>query len=166
MVFVSHDRYFIDKLATRVFEIADGEVQVYPGNYEDYLWRKEGGGPQPAPLPVTEKSGHDREINPEGPARAVAATEKKFEPAPEKKSAGGGRLNPIKLRQMKQRRQAIEDEVTRLEVEIADYEAALANFKSVEETIRLSELLAARRSDLTALMSEWEQVAELIETSK
>src|ERR1700732_545084 len=42
VVFVSHDRYFIDKLATRVFEIGEGEVHVFPGNYEDYLWRKEG----------------------------------------------------------------------------------------------------------------------------
>src|SRR5579862_805055 len=43
VVFVSHDRYFIDKLATRVFEIGDGKVEVFPGNYEDYLWRKQGG---------------------------------------------------------------------------------------------------------------------------
>src|SRR5712671_1664685 len=42
IVFVSHDRYFIDKLATRVFEIGDGKVEIYPGNYEDYLWRKQG----------------------------------------------------------------------------------------------------------------------------
>src|SRR5947208_8814343 len=43
VVFVSHDRYFIDKLATRVFHVGDGQVEVYPGNYEDYLWRKQGG---------------------------------------------------------------------------------------------------------------------------
>src|SRR5580698_2735728 len=43
VVFVSHDRYFIDKLATRVFEVGDGKVEVFPGNYEDYLWRKQGG---------------------------------------------------------------------------------------------------------------------------
>src|SRR5947209_3440036 len=42
VVFVSHDRYFIDKLATRVIEVADGRVEVFPGNYEDYLWRKSG----------------------------------------------------------------------------------------------------------------------------
>src|ERR1700716_3544387 len=42
VVFVSHDRYFIDKLATRVFEIGEGKVEIYPGNYEDYLWRKQG----------------------------------------------------------------------------------------------------------------------------
>ncbi|MFI5105238.1 MAG: ABC-F family ATP-binding cassette domain-containing protein, partial [Terriglobales bacterium] len=35
VVFVSHDRYFIDKLATRVFEIGEGRVEVFPGNYED-----------------------------------------------------------------------------------------------------------------------------------
>src|SRR6266853_4760385 len=43
VVFVSHDRYFIDKLATRIFEIGGGRVEVYPGNYEDFLWRKQGG---------------------------------------------------------------------------------------------------------------------------
>src|ERR1700756_5273570 len=42
VVLVSHDRYFIDKLATRVFEVGNGGVEVYPGNYEDYLWRKQG----------------------------------------------------------------------------------------------------------------------------
>ena len=46
VVFVSHDRYFIDRLATRVFEIGDARVEVYPGNYEDYRWRKEGGAAQ------------------------------------------------------------------------------------------------------------------------
>src|ERR1700694_1344495 len=48
VVFVSHDRYFIDKLAERVFEIGGGEVHVFPGNYEDYVWRKEGGSGAPA----------------------------------------------------------------------------------------------------------------------
>src|ERR1700740_749379 len=43
VVFVSHDRYFIDKLAARVFEVGDGRVEVYPGNYEEYRWGREGG---------------------------------------------------------------------------------------------------------------------------
>ncbi len=45
VLFVSHDRYFIDGLATRVFEVEDHRVHVYPGNYEDYLFRKTGGMP-------------------------------------------------------------------------------------------------------------------------
>jgi ATP-binding cassette subfamily F protein 3 len=43
VLFVSHDRYFIDGLATRVFEVEDRRVHIYPGNYEDYLFRKQGG---------------------------------------------------------------------------------------------------------------------------
>jgi ATP-binding cassette subfamily F protein 3 len=43
VLFVSHDRYFIDGLATRVFEVEERRVHIYPGNYEDYLFRKNGG---------------------------------------------------------------------------------------------------------------------------
>ncbi len=151
VVFVSHDRYFIDKLATRVFEVADGGVQVFPGNYEDYVWRKEGKqvqAPEPAPEQRAEQhAGHHPE-----PRRPPG-------PSPTAKKAASARLNPIKLRQMKERRREIEDEITRLEVEIADYEHALANFVSADETVRISELLNARRTDLVNLMMEWEDVA-------
>ena len=41
VVFVSHDRYFIDRLATRVLEVEGGTVTSHEGNYEDYLRRKE-----------------------------------------------------------------------------------------------------------------------------
>ena len=79
--------------------------------------------------------------------------------------AANTRLNPIKLRQMKERSHAIEDEITRLEVEIADYETALGNFVNVDETKRVTELLEARRADLEALMIEWEDVAQSIEAN-
>jgi ATP-binding cassette subfamily F protein 3 len=152
VVFVSHDRYFIDKLATRVVEVEDGKVHVYPGNYEDYLWRKQGGGSAP---PSAEEPPEDPVLPPAPPVAA----------APEPAKPSLPRLNPIKLRQMKERSHAIEDEITRLEVEIADYEAALGNFVNVEETKRVTELLAARRADLEALMMEWEDVAQLIEAN-
>ena len=42
LIFVSHDRYFVDKLATKVIEIGHGDALVYPGGYEEFLWsRKE-----------------------------------------------------------------------------------------------------------------------------
>ncbi len=156
VVFVSHDRYFIDRLATRVFEVADGTVRVFPGNYEDYLWRKEGKGGEA----VGQPTGPDVETVSEISAPAPAPAKTPAGPSPEK------RLNPIKLRQMKERRAAIEDEVTRLEVEIADYEQALANFRSAEESQRLAGLLEARRADMQNLLSEWEQVAQLIEANR
>jgi ATP-binding cassette subfamily F protein 3 len=146
LVFVSHDRYFIDKLATRVFEVENGRVTVFPGNYEDYLWRKSGGaaasgaaGAQPvAAMP---------DVAPAPPVKPVQ------------------RLNPIKLRQMKERRSEIEVEVARLESEIAETETALSNFVSVEETTRLTELLSARQTALGALLEEWEQVEQAIEVN-
>ena len=41
LVFVSHDRYFVDDLATRVVEVGQGKVLSHPGNYEDFLCFKE-----------------------------------------------------------------------------------------------------------------------------
>ena len=58
------------------------------------------------------------------------------------------------------------DEHGRMEGEIAEYERALANFSSVEKTARTNELLGARRVDLEALMAEWEQVSQTIETNR
>lgn len=43
LVVVSHDRSFINKVATRIIEIRDGFVEIYPGSYEDYLWSLEKG---------------------------------------------------------------------------------------------------------------------------
>jgi ATP-binding cassette subfamily F protein 3 len=40
LIFVSHDRYFVDRLANKVIEIGGGEALVYPGNYEEFLWSK------------------------------------------------------------------------------------------------------------------------------
>ena len=40
LIFVSHDRYFIEKLATKVLEIEDGIARIFPGDYEYFLWRK------------------------------------------------------------------------------------------------------------------------------
>ena len=67
---------------------------------------------------------------------------------------------------MRERQRSIEDEVTRLEVEIADLETALSNFVSVEQTIELNELVTARRQDLESLMTEWEQVQEALEANR
>jgi ATP-binding cassette subfamily F protein 3 len=151
VVFVSHDRYFIDRLATRVFEVENGKLRVYPGNYEDYLWRKQGGS-----------EGTPEGASPAEAAEEPAAVARETTPAPK---PGERRLNPIKLRHMRERRKAIEDEVTKLEVEIADYEAALGSFVSTEETRRVTELLNARRADLEALLGEWEEVAQSIEAN-
>jgi ATP-binding cassette subfamily F protein 3 len=40
LIFVSHDRYFVDKLATKIIAVGHGSIEVYPGTYEEYLWSK------------------------------------------------------------------------------------------------------------------------------
>jgi ATP-binding cassette subfamily F protein 3 len=139
VVFVSHDRYFIDKLATRVFEVESGRVNVFPGNYEDYQWRKSGQG-----------------------ALAVSA-QPGAAPEPEAAAKSDKRLNPMKVRRMKERLGSIEEEVGQLEAGIADCESALANFVSAEETRRIAELLEASRAELAALMGEWEEISHSID---
>jgi ATP-binding cassette subfamily F protein 3 len=148
LVFVSHDRYFIDKLATRVFEVEEGKVHVFPGNYEDYLWRKSGGpAAMASALPAEDAAG----ANGAAPASASKAPDR--------------RVNPIKVRQLQDRRAALEAEVSQSEREIAELEIALGNFVSVEETVRLNDLLSARRTALEALLAEWEDVVQSIEAN-
>jgi len=66
---------------------------------------------------------------------------------------------------MRERQDSIEIEVAKLEAGIAECEAALSNFVSVEETVRVNGLLEARRADLAGLMQEWEEVSDSIEAN-
>jgi len=40
LIFVSHDRYFVDRLATKIIAVGHGRVEIYPGTYQEYLWSK------------------------------------------------------------------------------------------------------------------------------
>jgi ATP-binding cassette, subfamily F, member 3 len=155
VVFVSHDRYFIDRLATRVFEIGDGKVEVYPGNYEDYLWRKQGGSAKQNEAirqqlkivePVVQPSNGNQ-----GAAGAASA-------------AGKKRMNPIKRKQMEDRVKELEAEINRLETAIADCEAAMQNFVSAEDNLRQSQELAQNKAALAARVGEWEEFAQVLQS--
>ena len=41
LIFVSHDRYFVERLATKIIEVGNGAAIVYPGAYKEFLWHKE-----------------------------------------------------------------------------------------------------------------------------
>jgi ATP-binding cassette, subfamily F, member 3 len=168
VVFVSHDRYFIDNLATRVFEIGDGKVELYPGNYEDYLWRKQGGAakqaasiqkdlaaktPAKAPPRIEDRAAED--------AKAAAPTNGNS-PAADSADSKGKRLNPIKRQKMQDRLREIEEEITKAEAAIALSEGQLQSFVSSGETQRQTQELALRRNDLKDLMKEWEELSETL----
>jgi ATP-binding cassette subfamily F protein 3 len=162
VVFVSHDRYFIDKLATRVFEIGEGHVEVFPGNYEDYLLRKEGKEIVAANSNGTSSSGSNSGSKPASAPATASANRNDVAPATDN-DAKQKRLNPIKLKQMKERLQEVEEEITRFEAAIALAETALQNFVSVEETQRQTDSLNRAKSDLERAMNEWEELAYVLE---
>ena len=157
VVFVSHDRYFIDKLATRVFEIAGREVNVFPGNYEDYLWRKEGkeidltlpGLPDLVGERAAARPKLDETPMAEAPAAPTALKTK--------------RLNPIRLQQMKERCRELEEEVARREAEVEGYGQELTHFRSAADSVRLTKLIEQGREEVARLTREWEETARVVE---
>ncbi len=143
-VFVSHDRYFIDNLATKVIEIEHGHAEVYPGNYEDYQYRKAGG----SPIVKAEET------------EVVEAAPIVEAPKPAK------RLNPLKTKQLEQRASALEMRAAELEEIIARLETELQSFVSAEETRRQMETLDAARTQLNTALEEWEQVSTELEETR
>ncbi|HEY1676886.1 MAG TPA: ABC-F family ATP-binding cassette domain-containing protein [Candidatus Sulfotelmatobacter sp.] len=178
VVFVSHDRYFIDKLATRVFEIGDGKVEIFPGNYEDYLWRKQGGqhvAPSLADVPGASAPKKERAPRKEpegGPLKPdvglsggssstiTSSNGGNNKPDPKK------RLNPIKRKQIEDRVQELEAEIGKAETTIAELEAALQNFVSAEESQRQSQELGQRKASHAAMVAEWEEKSESLQTTE
>ncbi len=148
VMFVSHDRYFIENLANRVFEVADGTVHVYPGNFADYLWRK-GGGAEQTPTLKDVLIGVP-------PAEPIAM------PA---RPASAKRINPIKLKQMQEQATQLESRIADLEAQIQQAELSLSDFVGADEAMKLSSLIEGRRAQLDQAMKEWESVAEELEAT-
>jgi ATP-binding cassette, subfamily F, member 3 len=158
VVFVSHDRYFIDKLATRVFEIGDGKVEVYPGNYEDYLWRKQGGN-------IKQNEAIRQQLNIPEPAADPPSNgnQAAADTAPAAKSK---RMNPLKRKKMEDRIRELEAEISRAEDAIANCETALQDFVSADETRRQSQNLDRHKTTHAALIKEWEELTESLQEAQ
>jgi ATP-binding cassette subfamily F protein 3 len=154
VLFVSHDRYFIDGLATRVFEVEDRRVHIYPGNYEDYLWRKQGG-----PEKVKESLAADLKKPPVVVPEPVVVAP----PVIETPAASVKKLNPIKLKQMEDRLRFAEEKIPRLEGEIVAAEERLGNFVSAEQSQKDATELDRLRSEKATLTAEWEELAMALE---
>jgi len=159
VVFVSHDRYFIDKLATRVFEIGDRKVEVYPGNYEDYLWRKQGGSVKQEETLLHQLSGELFAVKSEEENRSNGSHKSGAEVV----AAKPKRMNPIKRKQMEDRVRELETSINREEAAIAQCETAMREFVSAEESRRRAGELDVRKSAHAALVKEWEELANSLQ---
>jgi ATP-binding cassette subfamily F protein 3 len=100
LVFVSHDRYFVDELANKVIEVGGGEAPLYPGGYEDFLyWKKQrefGVDVAAAVLPrrAEEDDGTASVATKPMPAAAPAAAEATAKGSPTPARDGGARPLP------------------------------------------------------------------------
>jgi ATP-binding cassette, subfamily F, member 3 len=176
VLFVSHDRYFIDGLATRVFEVEDRRVHIYPGNYEDYLFRKQGGIPTNTAEAAT-KLTHDSATNAKvdaatgmfKPVKQAAVTTSDYEiegslaPVTATPKANTKRLNPIKLKQLEDRVAALEEELPNLEARILAAEQQQSFFTTAEAAQALAAELDELREQHAAHTTEWEELATQLE---
>ena len=147
LVFVSHDRYFLDGLATKVLEIGSGTAVVYLGNYEDYLAKKQAELALPAEADRIKQQAAD-----EIPLEAADADASKF-----KKK----RANPYKIRALTDKISGVESDIHTLETRIAVLARMLASedlyrdytlFRStMEEHDRL-------QGELAGMMEQWERL--------
>lgn len=136
VIAVSHDRYFLDKIATQIFEVSDsGEVLRYTGGYTDYLGKRRESAPE-----VKEKK--EKKETPR-------------EPKPQK----------LRFSYKEQREYAvIEDEIAQLEEEIAQKDADMAaNATDYTALQRLTEEKEQLETALEEKMGRWMHLSELAE---
>ena len=134
LVFVSHDRYFVDKLATKVIEIGNGGALLYPGNYEEFLWSRKNQQvvrTETHPTPTKPRSASGGVVSPKLAPHAEAGKGAKS-------ASEGGPNYEEKKRQEAEQRKARKAESAR-QKRIDDLEARIAErereIKEIEATM-------------------------------
>ena len=147
LVFVSHDRYFVDRLATKVLEIGHGSAVMYPGSYEEFRWSVEqrarhvAGSAASPPRPQKKQ--------PLPPGRA----------AQHRRTQGNVRRRERRLRTLHARIAALEQRISGREAEVQDLETTIAgpafygDGQTAQATIDRHQRLMWEVGDL---MNQWE----------
>lgn len=151
VLFVTHDRYFIDQVARRVIVYHDGDWHVYDGNFSQFLAFRES---------VTAA---DRASAADGDG-GQARSGKQREPTPTRAPAGRAE-KPRRKRKFPYRKVAdIEQDIQQTEQHLAELEAALADPQTHRDPERIKAALQefeATRERLDRLYEHWEEAIEL-----
>jgi ATP-binding cassette subfamily F protein 3 len=158
LILVSHDRYFIDKLATKIIEIGNGEALVYPGGYEEFLWSRaqqqaaSNGKPNgrgdaktktaPAATPAARGATPSARVHAPGAGRPERPTTAQ-NPRPAPPTGGNGRdraeapmtweekkRHDAELRRQRRAADALQKQVAALEATIADREREMKELEA------------------------------------
>ena len=145
LLFISHDRYFISRMASRILTVEQGTVHDFRGDFEAYQQAREARRQTAAPAA------------PKAPAKEAAEA---------KAPADGGRaLSPLRQERTLQRRQAAcEKEIAALEQQLLQLKEEMERSMSDYETLfELTQRQAALETQLEELYEQWSGFAEQLE---
>ena len=134
IITVSHDRYFINRIADRILEMRPDGVTEYIGNYDDYIERKN--------RPV-------EQVEVVGKTKTELEKEKRRE-----------KMNKQALRQLKVRAQEAEKAVGLKEEEIANYEAQMSDpslYADAQKAAEVNKAYQLAQEELLLLYEQWEE---------
>jgi ATP-binding cassette subfamily F protein 3 len=180
LVIVSHDRYFVEKLATKIIEIGHGQALVYPGTYKEFLWHKEG----------SELSAQGSRLSVQGPGRPPETPKSRVQspqpkaqsqevkaPSPEPKaqlseppSREARKQQEGERRKRDRANQALQKRITDLEGRIAEREAQVKELEAMMATAgfyddrqgakQVVDRHQALMWEVGDLMAQWEALQE------
>jgi ATP-binding cassette subfamily F protein 3 len=156
IVFVSHDRAFIDRLATRVIDLREGRAMLLPGNYTETAEART--DRRKRPEPAFRKSDA---IPPSAPPVRAAAPAAAPTPAPQ--AARPADSDDKETARRRRRIKALEEKIAAFEAEIEAIETRLweeALTLGPVAAHELSKQKAARKTELDGLMEEWTRLSE------
>lgn len=146
ILFVSHDRYFINRIATKVLELDRGGSTEYLGDYDYYV----------------EKKLEQEELKALAEQAAQASGSIVDNSKQDKTSYQQDKEAKKLERQRKRRMEEVESRIEQLELEVAEYEELLCDpevFQDHEKAGEINSKIEAAKEKLDELMEEWTELA-------
>jgi ATP-binding cassette subfamily F protein 3 len=181
LIFVSHDRYFVERLANRIVEVGHGDAHSYPGRYDEFLWSK-AHPPSAAPEAATKAARPRTAVSPAAgrrppaPSPVVSSPGKtapvaRSQETPEQREAKRqaqieARRRDRALKALKARVAELEDRIAGCEAAIKDLEHAMASPGFYEDRTAAQPLVDRHQAlmwEVGDLMHQWEQLQASLE---
>ena len=165
LLFVSHDRYFVERLATKIVEVGGGQARTYPGTYAEFLWSQANSAQAPAkaapPVPAARATAVP--AAPEPPAAAPVSYEHRKRDAAERKKRERA------LQAAATRLAELEARIAERETEIKTVEAAIAAPGFYDRPADATPTLDRHQAlmwEVGDLLGQWEMLQAEVEEKK
>ncbi len=172
LIIVSHDRYFVEKLATKIIEVGHGQAVVYPGTYSEFLWSKDHQENPKSQLPNPKSqrlSKPESQVPSHGPkAESRIPNPKSQVPNPEsreeRKRLDADRKKKQRVNEALQKRIAdLESRIGEREAEVKELEAAMSApgfYDNLDASKPLTDRHQALMWEVGDLIAQWEALQE------